>query len=152
MRLKPLFPAPFPSQNSTKKEIADFATSWFYELLTRLELVTSSLPRKCSTTELQQRSPWKSAVSRSTKKKFQHGVQHCVQQLLPAIACRLTIKWFMDSELCEKKERTNFAKGTINIPLSQSLSLLSRQKIGEKFSPPAAFPFLSVFSSFDFYK
>ena len=26
-----------------------------FELLTRLELVTSSLPRKCSTTELQQR-------------------------------------------------------------------------------------------------
>lgn len=26
------------------------------------------------------------------------------------------------------------------------------QKIGEKISPPAAFPFLSVFSSFDFYK
>ena len=27
-----------------------------FELLTRLELVTSSLPRKCSTTELQQHS------------------------------------------------------------------------------------------------
>ena len=26
------------------------------------------------------------------------------------------------------------------------------QKIGAKFSPPAAFPFLSIFSSFDFYK
>ena len=26
------------------------------------------------------------------------------------------------------------------------------QKIGAKFSPPAAFLFLSVFSSFDFYK
>ena len=30
----------------------------FPELLTRIELVTSSLPRKCSTTELQQHSPF----------------------------------------------------------------------------------------------
>ena len=45
-----------------------------------------------------------------------------------------------------KKERTNFAKGTINIPLSQSLSLFCKQKIGENFplSPFVCFRQFSV--------
>ena len=40
-------------QMNTKEKRKDLHLPSF-ELLTRLELVTSSLPRKCSTTELQQ--------------------------------------------------------------------------------------------------
>ena len=58
----------FSTPNSTKKEIANFAISFFSELLTRLELVTSSLPRKCSTTELQQQLCSLKAVAKVRKK------------------------------------------------------------------------------------
>ena len=139
-------------KTAQKKEIADFATSWFYELLTRLELVTSSLPRKCSTTELQQRSPWKSAVSRSTKRKFQHCVQHCVQQSLPAIACRLMIKWFINREFMEwkMKEDKPCKRGIFKTPL-QSLSSLSVEKNALKnFSPPPCSLLLRMLCCFCF--
>ena len=51
---KPLRIMPFLPYMHEKSGCLVLATAWFRELLTRIELVTSSLPRKCSTTELQQ--------------------------------------------------------------------------------------------------
>ena len=53
----------FCFRNGTKKEAINLITSWSSELLTRLELVTSSLPRKCSTTELQQQNSSRDGMS-----------------------------------------------------------------------------------------
>ena len=56
------------------------AVAGFRELLTRLELVTSSLPRKCSTTELQQYLSCKSARYPVCRYGLTDSVQHQVQQ------------------------------------------------------------------------
>ena len=59
------------SQESACADPADNLSSGKPELLTRIELVTSSLPRKCSTTELQQHS-LKRDKSRNHFSIFQH--------------------------------------------------------------------------------
>ncbi len=64
------------------------------------------------------------------KRAFRRGVQHYVQQSLPAIACRLMIKWFIDSELCgiEKIEDKPCNRGIFKTPLQGLSSYLSRKR------------------------
>ena len=66
---------------------------------------------------------WKLEDSDETKGGFCIGVQHCVQQSLPAIACRLMIKWFINRELygMRMKEDKHCNRGIFKPPL-QSLS------------------------------
>ena len=88
-------------------------------------------------------------ISNGVNRVVRCGVQHCVQQSLPAIACRLMIKWFIDSELCGiEKIEDKHCKGGIFKPPLQSLSLcLSRKRAQGKSFPS---PLLKMFCCFCF--
>lgn len=69
-------------------------------------------------------------IRKGMKRAFRRGVQHYVQQSLPAIACRLMIKQFIDSELCgiEKIEDRPCNRGIFKTPLQGLSSYLSRKR------------------------
>ena len=117
------FSTPFFAVQKQKSQQLHFCKSLAFwaetEIWTRDPFITSEVLYRwaiCITC-------WKLEDSDETKGGFCIGVQHCVQQSLPAIACRLMIKWFINRELygMRMKEDKHCNRGIFKPPL-QSLS------------------------------
>ena len=82
--------------------------------------------------------PWNLMICKGVGGVFrcgvQHYVQHYVQQSLPAIACRLMIKWFIDSELCGKEKKRGQTLQNCKV-----CPRISWEKRAGKFSPALSF-------------